>query len=425
MPDPSDTRSQRHPIPATPHPSDTLGRFAQPYHAVVAPPDDEDNPFSGIPFLGDIAALLGNDANLWEGARQAANQLATGGKLEHNVDPVVRHRLSEISRVAELHVAHVTNLDPTSGGRPPRTDPVTRSGWASDALETIRPLMDRLSERLASDQEHGQEHSMDPFAGLLRMMSPMTVAMTAGMMAGHLATKAFGNSDLGVPRRHDRVLIVPANITDFAGEWSLDVDDVMLWVAIREHAMHSVLSVTHVHAELDRLLHRYVDGFRRSEPTFDDLDLDLTALADSADASQQMNTQLQRIFGNPELLLGVSRDDSQNDTVQRLETLLSVVHAYVDDVVAQAGPRLIGGFGALSEAVRRRQVAAQGTDFADRLLGVRLSAEARYRGDNFVAGVIERAGREGLARLWEQGALPTPNELAAPGLWLARLDLPL
>ena len=355
--------------------------------------------------------MLGNDASLWEGARQTATQLATGGKPEHNVDPAIRHRLSEISRVAELHTAHVTHVDIV----PTNAEPVTRSGWAAAALDAIRPLMDRLSDRLASDS------TQDPFAGLLRMMSPMTVAMTAGMMAGHLATKAFGNSDLGVPM--GRVLIVPANITDFASEWSLDVDDVMLWVAIREHAMHSVLAVPHVRAELDGLLLRYVDGFQRSDRMFEEM-LDLEVSPEALNDPSQLTNQLQRIFGNPELLLGVSRDDSQNDIVLRLETLLSVLHAHTDDVLAQAGSRLIGGFGALREAVRRRQL-TQGADFADRLLGVRLSPEARDRGEAFIVGVIERAGRDGLARLFEPGSLPTPNEVAAPGLWLARLDLPL
>ena len=402
IPHPTSVRAPQRPTGAV------TGHCAQPYHSFVADDDPEepfsDQPFSNIPFLGDIAAMLGNEASLWEGARQAATQLATGGKPEHNVDPAIRHRLSEISRVAELHVAHVTHLDIV----PARTEPVTRSGWATAALDAIRPLMDRLSERLAN------ETTNDPFAGLLRMMSPMTVAMTAGMMAGHLATKAFGNSDLGVPM--GRVLIVPSNVIDFASEWSLDVDDVMLWVAIREHAMHSMLAVPHIRTELDGLLLRYIEGFQRSDRGFEEmLDLDM-----SNDPSQ-LTTQLQRIFGNPELLLGVSRDDSQNDKSQ-LEALLSVVHAYIDDVVAQAGSRLIGSFDALSEAVRRRRL--MGTDYADRLLGVRLSAEARDRGGAFIVGVIERAGRDGLARLFEPDSLPTPHEVAAPGLWLARLDLP-
>jgi len=39
--------------------------------------------------------------------------------------------------------------------------------------------------------------------------------------------------------------------------------------------------------------------------------------------------------------------------------------------------------------------------------------------------VVERAGIEGLNRLWEeQSMLPTASELDAPGLWLARIDLP-
>jgi uncharacterized protein (DUF2342 family) len=45
------------------------------------------------------------------------------------------------------------------------------------------------------------------------------------------------------------------------------------------------------------------------------------------------------------------------------------------------------------------------------------------RGRSFVGGVVERAGANGLARLWESPTtLPTPAEVDAPGLWLARLE---
>jgi uncharacterized protein (DUF2342 family) len=38
--------------------------------------------------------------------------------------------------------------------------------------------------------------------------------------------------------------------------------------------------------------------------------------------------------------------------------------------------------------------------------------------------VVERGGLEALDRLWESEAMvPTPNELDAPGLWLARIEL--
>ncbi len=39
-------------------------------------------------------------------------------------------------------------------------------------------------------------------------------------------------------------------------------------------------------------------------------------------------------------------------------------------------------------------------------------------------GVLERADTVGLGRLWEDSKnFPTPNEVDAPGLWLARLDI--
>ena len=53
--------------------------------------------------------------------------------------------------------------------------------------------------------------------------------------------------------------------------------------------------------------------------------------------------------------------------------------------------------------------------------------QATYeRGRRFVDGVTERAGAEAISRLWDEPRnLPTPAEVDAPGLWLARIDLPL
>jgi uncharacterized protein (DUF2342 family) len=45
------------------------------------------------------------------------------------------------------------------------------------------------------------------------------------------------------------------------------------------------------------------------------------------------------------------------------------------------------------------------------------------RAQQFIAGVLERAGDDGVALLLaKQGNLPTPAEIVAPGLWLARLE---
>ena len=62
--------------------------------------------------------------------------------------------------------------------------------------------------------------------------------------------------------------------------------------------------------------------------------------------------------------------------------------------------------------------------FVERLLGLHLTRQQVERGRAFVDGVSERAGQAGVNQLLDRpGSLPTPAEMDAPGLWLARLEL--
>ena len=90
------------------------------------------------------------------------------------------------------------------------------------------------------------------------------------------------------------------------------------------------------------------------------------------------------------------------------------------------GRRLIGSYGPITEALRRRRLEeSSGTRILGKLFGVVLDEAGYETGRSFVRGVTERAGEEGLARLWaSERELPTQAELSAPGLWLARIDLP-
>jgi len=84
-------------------------------------------------------------------------------------------------------------------------------------------------------------------------MAPMMLGMTVGSMVGQLAARAFGQYDLLLPRDPDKaLLVVPANIDSFAGEWDLPLADIRMWVLVHELAAHAVLSTPHLRACIDR-----------------------------------------------------------------------------------------------------------------------------------------------------------------------------
>ncbi len=387
---------------------------------------EEDNPFGGLPFFGDLGKLFNQGGPIaWDVARQFAYQIATEGKAEPNVDPLDRVKLNELARVAELRVADITSLGAGFSDQAVSITATTRSEWASKTLDAYQPLLERLAGRLAKGTESTDvtEPEMQMLDGLMRAMNPMMMAMSAGSIAGHLATKAFGNYELPIPRPNAQLLVVIANVDLFASEWSLPRDDVWLWVCINELATQSVMNVTHVRNEFDRLLNGYVDGFETSpqglENRFMDLDIG------SGDPAE-LQAKLQNALSDPENLLGAVRSDAQSALIPDLNALLGVVVGYVDYVVEKVSRQLLESYESLTEVAKRRRFSASpGDRFVEKLLGVEVTPELLTRGTEFISGVIDRAGESALSRLWtESDALPTPNELDAPGLWLARIDLP-
>ena len=378
------------------------------------------NPFEGLPMFGDLARLFSRQGPVnWDVARQTSMWLATDGQAEPNVDPLERIRLEELVRVADLQVSTATGLTTSIAGGILTVLPVSRGDWALHSLEAYRPFLERLATSLAAS---GGDDPADPTTQLLgdlgKLLGPVLLGMQSGFMLGHLARRALGQYDLPLPRRPaDQLLVVPANLDAFADEWSLVPDDLRLWVCLQEVTHHAVLGRPHVRARLEDLINEYVSRF----------EVDPSALEASLGNIDPTDAAgLQAVLGNPETLLGAIRSPAQQETLSRIETLTAVIEGYVDHIMETTGRGLIGSYGQLTEALHRRRVeAGDGDRFAARLLGLELGRGQYERGADFVRGVVERAGDEGLARLWaSERELPTPAELDAPGLWLARIDLP-
>jgi putative hydrolase len=385
--------------------------------------------FGGIPFLGDLMRMFGQGGGLpWDNARQVAISVATGGLSEGNVEPVERMGIEQLARVADLHVSDVTGLSTSITGRAVSVEPVNRSRWVTDSLEAYRPLVERLAAALGpseADLEDVGGDADDPLAGVLHLLQPMMLAMTAGSMVGHLGRRSFGQYDLPIPRpasgaNADDILLIVPNLDEFAEQWSLAPDDLRLWICVHEIAHHAVFGVPHVRARLDDLLSRYVSGFTNDFGALEEQLGDLDPSDPSALAG------LQQLLGSPDVILGAITSREQSDLRPQLDAVVAVVVGVVDHVLDVVGGKLIPGYAMLTEALRRRRVeAAEADRFVERLFGLELTQATYDRGSTFVDGVVERAGEEGLRRLWlDDASLPTPPEVDAPGLWLARLDLP-
>jgi putative hydrolase len=390
-------------------------------------PGESINPFAGMPLFGDLSRALSGQGPLnWDAARQFAVLAANGGGLlsgtgvstSPNVDPSVRIKFRELADIARLHVGDVMALEV------PATEPdvATPEQWAQQTLEAYRPLFTELATSLGGTDDLPAELASDPMAqmmaGLGKMMAPAMMGMSVGSMVGNLARRAFGVYDLPIPRATPSLVLVPANIDRFAADWSIELDEMRLWVLAHELAGLTLFSVDHIADHLRSLVQRHVGGFRPDPSALSDK---LTSL--DVDQSDPM-AAMQQAFGDPEVLLGAVRSSEQLALEPELDAAVAVTIGVIDWVVDAVAARIIGGSALqIAEAVRRRRAEASPDEiFVERLLGIRLGAEQTARGKSFVQGVVDRAGEHGLEPLFsDPSAVPTPNEIEAPGLWLARV----
>jgi putative hydrolase len=380
----------------------------------------------------------------WEVARQIAGFVALGGEDdEPAVDPADHEQLDELVRAAQTHVVSETGLAATFGA-PLRT--LGPKGWAELHLRALEPVLEALAttlertitEATQSPGEYGGPPEVPPesegegtalgpfglpmgeeaFAGLMGMMAPLLLGVQAGSMVGYLAQHALGRYDLPLPTSDPPSLcFVVTNLDRFEKEWSLDRADLRFAVALHEVVRAAERSVPWVQERLVRLAVEYVSAYEVDPSAFEEQ----LGNFDPADPAS-----LSGMAEHPEALLGAMQSPRQRDVLDRLQTYTSVLEGYADDVVERIGSRLVPSFARIHEATQRHRVErGEAERFIEGLLGLKLDRDHDEQGRAFCRGVVERVGVEGLNRLWEREAmLPTAPELVAPGLWLARIDLP-
>ena len=401
-------------------------------------PDEQ--PFAGIPLFGDLAkAMAGQGPLQWDVARQVAISTATNGtNTEANVDPSSRVSLEQLAPIADMHVRNYTGLTTCtssgSGTALPNIVVTNHSTWVHHTLESYKPLFTQLATALSNPSvetslpgteldtelniETDQMATM--MSSLNKMMAPAMMGMSIGSMIGQLSLRAFGQYDLPIPREpKNQMLLVASNVEQFANDWSIAVNDMRMWVLIHELTSHAVLSVDHVRDSINQQIKKYIAGFR---PNPNALMERLTTMDLGTTDPMAM---MQKFLTDPTIILGAVRSTEQERQAPVLDAMIASIIGYIDHSVDAISSLVLGGGAQIAEAVRRRRVESAPHDsFVEQLLGLRLTRQQVERGHGFASGVTERAGHDGLSQMFNKaGNLPTPNELDAPGLWLARIEL--
>jgi putative hydrolase len=384
--------------------------------------------------LSDLLRLMPGGAGLpWPFAYQIAASAAIGDAADPNPDPPERIRLEQLSGIAELHVADVTGMKLSPSGQSPELVATSRAEWARRTLDSWKPVLDRLAPIVASGPLPGTpgespsdltEDVDGPADELSRLMGrfagammPMMMALQVGSAAGHLARRTIGQYEVPLAPIHGgEILVVSGNLAEAADSWSLPKDDLAVWLCIHEMVYHAVLSRPHVAGRLADLVVAHAEHVR-PDP------LALQALAEGGDV------------GDPAAMMAALSDPSAFTTEtssaalqlirSELDALTATMSGYVEYVTASVANRIIGTHAPIGEAMRRRRLGrGQGEKAAEQLFGLRVDQDQVDRGGRFVEGVLERSGDAELARLWiDESSLPTPAEVDAPGLWLARLEI--
>ncbi len=424
-------------LPPDPFPGDPFAA-GQPPATPPPQPEAAPNPLAGL-FAQFAQTTAGQGPLNVDLARHLAIWTAAGGTVEANLEPLERIRVETLAARAVPLVEEVTGLSLPGLTKASPVTGATRAEWAAETLTAWREVLDGLAGGVSAaftpdpddtdddltEQLKGLGLGAFPggFAGLAKMIAPTVAAMQAGTLLGQLATTALGSYDLVVPRRPTaRVLLVSRAVAEFSDSWSLPTDHAATQIIVRDLVSHAILGLAHIG---ERITHLTVAHASAGQ-------LDPSGLGDMGGLTALLGGGLGSILGgqspggpSPDAMLAGEPTAEQLRLRAQLRLVVIPVLGAIDYLSSAIGARLLGDNRQVVEALRRRRLDHDsGTRLVEHLLGIGVDQAGLDDGRTFVGGVLERSGHDGLLALFGgPDRLPTEAELAAPGLWLARIGM--
>jgi putative hydrolase len=338
-------------------------------------------------------------------------------------------KVTEALSVAELWLDAVTDLPPSGG--PVRA--LSRSEWVEQTLPAWRTLTEPVASSLSTALAGALAQTLPEFDGddapaipglgfpaagadraqLIRQLGSAVFGMQVGQAAGTLSREVFGLTDIGLPLvKEPSTALVPSNVDAFAEGLDAPVEEVRLFLALREAALARLF--THVGWLRGHLLGS-VAAYARG------ITVDLESLEDAVHAIDPTDpAALQGALSSG--VFAPQTTPEQQAVLDRLETSLALVEGWVDEVSAAAALPHLPHAVALREMIRRRRAAGGPAEqtFAT-LVGLELRPRRLREAAALWAQIALEGGTAVRDSVWDHpDLLPTTEDLDDPAGYAAR-----
>jgi putative hydrolase len=351
----------------------------------------------------------------WDAARTQAQEIA--GKANLSITDQSRASLEQALHVATLWLDEVTALSDSAVA--PRL--ITRTEWATATVpvwtQLAEPVAVSISDALTEVlRDQAPEEMAGMIAGasqLMRNLGGTLFAMQLGQIVGQLSREVVSGGDVGIPLLEEgQAALVPQNIADFGEGLDIPLDEVQLYLAIRELAHARLFR----HARWLRLhVISSITEFARG------ISIDTSRLEELASSFDPSNPEeLRNAMASGALI--PPKTEQQLHALARLETTLALIEGWVDVVTAQASSRL-PRWNAIAETVRRRRATGGPAESAfGALIGLELRPRRLRDAAALWQAVTDAVGQEQRDALWSHPDLvPTSADLDDPAAFVARL----
>lgn len=367
--------------------------------------------------LGQMLSFDGGPVN-WELAKDIARQtvVAEPGPegdrrkattKDRSVSAAERSAVAEAVRLADLWLDSSTEF-PSGAGTAVAW---SRAEWIEATLPVWKELVDPVAERVGTAMGGVLPEEMQamagPLMGVMRSMGGAMFGTQIGQALGALAAEVVGSTDVGLPLAPaGKAALLPQNIAEFGEGLSVPIEEVRLYLALREAAHQRLFAhVPWLRAHLFGAVEAYARGIKVDTSRMEELMSRLDP--ENPEAMQEA------LAGG---LLQPEDTPEQKAALARLETALALVEGWVDAVVHAAAEPHLPQAGALRETLRRRRATGGPAEqtFAT-LVGLELRPRRLRDASRLWASLADARGVEGRDALWEHpDMLPTATDLDDP-----------